>query len=137
MLTPQGRGLAALTAVVLVAPIVVATQLAPDPRGWGTHEQLGWQRCRIRQWFDGPCPTCGMTTAWSLAVRGDVAAALATNAGGAMLLVGTIAASACLFASATAGRWLGPVPRPRTAWWLAAAWLAVTLGDWLRRLAVG
>jgi hypothetical protein len=136
-LTPRVRGIAALAAVLLLAPVVVARQLTPDPRGWGTHEQLGWQRCRIRQWFDRPCPTCGMTTAWSHAVRGDIAAALATNVGGVALLAGTIAASACLFASATAGRWLGPAPRPRTAWWLAVVWLAVTLGDWLRRLAVG
>lgn len=78
-----------------------------------------------------------MTTAWALAVRGNVAAALAANAGGVALLAGTIAASACLFASATSGRWLGPAPRPRTAWRLAVLWLAVTLVDWLRRLAVG
>jgi hypothetical protein len=119
-----------------LAPVVVAMQLAPDPRGWGTHEQLGWQPCRIRQWFDRPCPTCGMTTAWSLSVRGDIAAALAVSVGGVALLAGTIAGAAWLSASAIAGRWLGGTPRPRTAWWLAVVWLAVTIGDWLRRLTV-
>ena len=37
--------------------------LDPDPRGWGTHEQLGLPACLTREWVGIPCPGCGVTTA--------------------------------------------------------------------------
>jgi hypothetical protein len=129
--------LAAIVGLVLAAPVVVAMRLDPDPRGWGTHEQLGLATCRIRLWTGRPCPTCGMTTSWAYAVRGDAQAAVAANLGGTLLLVGAIAAAACAFATAAAGRQL--LRRPPARWVLAigAGWLAVTLIDWARRLAAG
>lgn len=133
--------------LVLAAPVAVATRLTPDARGWGTHEQLGMAPCSIRLWSGRPCPTCGMTTAWAYAVRGNAQAAVAANLGGALLLPATIVAAAWALASAIAGQWLfernlltrrllGQSPA-RWILWISLAWLAATLADWARRLATG
>ncbi len=44
----------------------------PDPRGYGTHEQLGLTPCRLMEWTGFPCPGCGVTTSATLAVHGDL-----------------------------------------------------------------
>jgi hypothetical protein len=121
--------------LALAALPVAASQVTPAPRGWGTHEQLGDAGCWLRQVSGHPCPACGMTTAWAHAVRGNVLAAVEANLGGALLLGACVAAAACLLAAAAVGRWHGPRLRLRTAAWIATAWLAATLADWVRRLA--
>ena len=73
-----------------VALLMVASQLHPDQRGVGTHEQLGLPPCGLIQFVGIPCPTCGMTTAYSLAVRGRLIAGLATQPFGLLLALGTI-----------------------------------------------
>jgi len=50
--------------------VLLATIAEPDPRGYGTHEQLGLSPCRLKQWTDVPCPGCGVTTATTLALQG-------------------------------------------------------------------
>jgi hypothetical protein len=78
-----------------------------------------------------------MTTAWSHALRGEVQAALAANAGGALLCGLTILATAWALASAIAGKWLGGRPTVQLLLTIGGGWLAVTVLDWLRRLATG
>ena len=119
--------------LALVALIATATRLTPDPRGWGTHEQLGAAPCWFHQTTGHPCPACGMTTAWAYAVRGNALAAVNANAAGAILLLACMVASLWSLAAAATGRWLGRRPRVRTAVWLATAWLVVALADWARR----
>jgi len=71
----------------------VAASLPPDERGHGTHEQLGLPACSVQVFSDKPCPTCGMTTAFSHLVRGQVAAAFTTQPAGAVLgLIALVAA---------------------------------------------
>lgn len=58
-----------LLALALAAPfaLLLANRLlAPDPRGFGTHEQLGLQPCWPMQHWGLPCPGCGVTTAVAL-----------------------------------------------------------------------
>jgi hypothetical protein len=131
----RGRLAPGIAAIALVSPVALATQLTPDGRGVGTHEQLGWTPCWALQRWNRPCPTCGMTTAWAYAVRGDALAAVDANAGGAVLLVATLATAGWLAVAAATGRLVGGMPRPRMMAWLATAWLVVTLVDWARRLA--
>ena len=47
-LGPWPRVLLAAWAVMLVAVLAVARRLEPDPRGFGTHEQLGLSPCAFR-----------------------------------------------------------------------------------------
>jgi hypothetical protein len=57
----------ALLGVVLLA--VLAWFVAPDPRGYGTHEKLGLPPCAMMKWFHVPCPGCGVTTSVTLAAH--------------------------------------------------------------------
>jgi hypothetical protein len=126
-----------LAALGLSAAGLLATawRLTPDARGYGTHEQLGMAACWFVTRTDWPCPTCGMTTAWSHLVRGDVRAALAANAGGAATCLFACAAALWAWGSAIAGRWLAGSVGLRTILWIGAACLAITVLDWARRLA--
>ena len=69
----------------ILAVLVVAAWLEPDARGHGTHEALGMPACGWVVAFDRPCPTCGMTTAFSLAADGRYIESFLTQPMGAML----------------------------------------------------
>lgn len=56
--------------VVVLA--LLAFVVEPDPRGYGTHEQLGLAPCRLMERTGLPCPGCGVTTAIALAVHGEL-----------------------------------------------------------------
>jgi hypothetical protein len=74
-------GLAAL------AVLIVAARLEPDARGMGTHTQLGLPPCGWVVAFGKPCFTCGMTTAFARAARGDAPGAFRAQPMGALLAV--------------------------------------------------
>lgn len=71
--------------------LFVATRIEPNARGFGTHRQLGLPMCGFLLVSGVPCATCGMTTAFTHAVRGDLMAALATQPAGALFAVSVAA----------------------------------------------
>lgn len=77
-----------------------------------------------------------MTTAWAHTVRGRLASALTTNAGGTILAVAAVFAAPWLVLSAIAGRWMVVSPNDSALGWAAAAFVAITLVDWAIRLAL-
>ncbi len=79
----KNRWLHLAIAAALFAPIGIATFLSPDPRGYGTHEQLGLPPCGFRLVTGYPCPGCGGTTAFVLAVHGRFPAAFQVHVAGA------------------------------------------------------
>lgn len=64
-----------IAAVMLGASFVVQ----PDPRGYGTHEQLLMPPCLFHLVTGEPCPFCGMTTGFAYMVRGETLAAARAN----------------------------------------------------------
>ena len=132
--TPRGRLLAAVMAMALLVPLVVACFLEPDAKGYGTHQQLGFPPCTLVALCGVRCPTCGMTTAWAAVVRGRLLDGLTANAGGVLLAFLAIGSVVGL----TAIAWLGRRPRwfPDTNGlaWGAMAVAAVTLVDWTVRI---
>jgi hypothetical protein len=63
-----------VSAVILLcclAALGIARWLDPDPRGYGTHQQLHLPPCAFRALTGLPCVTCGMTTAFAFGVRGE------------------------------------------------------------------
>ncbi len=48
----------------------IAFRLHPAPAGMGTHEQLGLPPCGFLQLTGIPCPSCGLTTAFSHIAHG-------------------------------------------------------------------
>jgi len=131
------RLLVTLAGGVLVALLVTAARLTPNPRGMGTHRQLGLPPCTIVQWFGIRCPSCGMTTSWAHLLRGHVASAFRANAGGALLAVIAIACGPWLLISGLRGRWLVAPPHEALTLGVGLVIVAVTLIDWTLRISLG
>ena len=66
------RGLLLVAAAGFAGLLGLAKTLVPDPRGFGTHVQLGLRPCSFATMTGRLCPTCGMTTAFAWFVRGRV-----------------------------------------------------------------
>ncbi len=132
---PVGKriALAALASVPLVL-LATAGTLTPDPRGHGTHQQLGLPPCTFYVIFQRPCPACGMTTSWAWLLRGEIGHALAANAGGTLLAVLGAVAAGWLLLSAVRGQWFGGKPGEWTVAALACTVCLVTAGQWVWRL---
>ena len=72
-----------------MAVLGMALWLTPDPRGFGTHTQLGQPECGFLLVTQLPCPTCGMTTAFAHAVRGQWFRAILAQPMGFLLALAT------------------------------------------------
>ena len=110
-LSPWLRGLNGLAGIASVVMFLLAARLSPAAEGFGTHQQLGLPPCSTLALFGIRCPSCGMTTSWSLFVRGEWITSVQINAGG--FLLATIAlvylpASCylCISGRASRGGWL-------------------------------
>ena len=81
------RRLIALAIAAAAASVLgVAAYLEPSPAGLGTHSQLlNLPSCGWIAAMDIPCPTCGMTTAFSHVADGNLLAAVITQPLGALL----------------------------------------------------
>lgn len=130
----RGRFVAAMGAAVLLVPLVVACLLTPDPRGHGTHQQLGFPPCTLVALFGIRCPTCGMTTAWAALVRGRLLTGLAANVGGVLLALAAMGTVIGLSATALFGRRPKWFPDTNGFVWGGMVIAAVTLIDWTVRI---
>ncbi len=84
------RRLAAGFAVVGAVVFAVAAGLNPydedgRPRSHGTHRQLGLPPCAMKIVTGIGCPSCGMTTTFSLLMHGDHSAAWRANWAGCVV----------------------------------------------------
>lgn len=122
-----------VSGVSLIGLLAVAASLEPDPRGWGTHQQLGLPPCTIRFLYGMRCPSCGMTTSWAYMMRGKFVDAAYANVGGSMLAFATMFVGPWLLLSGYRGRLLGHLSL-RGAVFVAAALMIVTVLDWAWRL---
>ena len=128
------RSLAALALVGTVVVFGLARWLEPDPRGFGTHQQLGLPECTFRRLTGVTCPHCGMTTSFSWFVRGEFHNALRTNAAGLIAAVLSAAASQWLLLSVIAGRWVWIAVSGRCVLMTFAAWTAFAVVLWIWRM---
>lgn len=77
MLRPLAGRITALVLLLACGGVLaLAAVLKPDPRGFGTHEQLSLAGatigpCGFPATIGIPCPSCGMTTAFAHTVRGQ------------------------------------------------------------------
>jgi hypothetical protein len=104
-----------LFAAGMIAVFAVACWLQPDPRGFGTHLQLGLPPCHFKEMTGLRCPHCGMTTSFSHVVRGEFSAAWSANPCGVLLAAvcglcipwtATIASTGRWFLTREPFRWL-------------------------------
>ena len=79
------RAVWAVSTLGLTVVLVLAAWLEPDPRGLGTHTQLGLPPCGFL-WLTGlPCPGCGLTTSFALMAAGEWLRAFRTQPLGVLL----------------------------------------------------
>ncbi len=131
------RALLAAFAVGLATVIVVARRLEPDPRGFGTHEQLGLSPCAFKATTGRPCPTCGMTTSFAWSVRGRPDRSWRANPAGSLLAPMSLVLIPWLLAVSARAN---PAPfrtveQPLVA--LAVAVVALTIFSWTVRMTLG
>jgi len=123
-----------LLALAMLIPLVVASRLTPNAAGLGTHQQLGLPPCTIVWYFGMRCPSCGMTTSWSLATQGRFIAACQANAGGLLLAITAAVAGPWALVSGLRGRWLWGAPGDRLLATVSVIIVGVTLIDWYARV---
>jgi hypothetical protein len=123
-------------ALALATVLVVARGLEPDPRGFGTHTQLGLWPCSFKAMTGRPCPTCGMTTSFAWFARGELARSWGANPVGILLATITLAMIPwLLLASARARPWpFRDLERPLVG--LSVAVVALTLISWTVRMTL-
>jgi hypothetical protein len=123
-----GRLYALAIALTAVGLLVLAAALQPAAVGMGTHRQLGLPRCGFELTTGLPCPTCGMTTAFALTVRGRCVEAVKVQSAGfifalATVGVGLVAAGGALTGKRPALNWYRIKP-DRLVFWIAAGVVA-------------
>lgn len=130
------RGLLVIAAVLLAGVLGLSRTLVPDPRGYGTHTQLGLRPCAFATLTGRLCPTCGMTTAYAWFVRGRIDRSWRANPAGCLVAALSIPTMIWLLACAARGGPVGSrsVSGPLMGLLLAACILG--LASWLIRWTV-
>ena len=126
-----------VSALGLAAVLAVARWLEPDPRGYGTHTQLGLAPCAFSIMTGRRCPACGMTTAFAWFVRGRFDRSWRANPAGSLLAPTCAALIPWLLAGAARGRPVGFRTLEAPLIGLAVATVALTLLAWTFRLFLG
>ncbi|MFO0644803.1 MAG: DUF2752 domain-containing protein [Polyangiales bacterium] len=73
------------------AVLIVSAWLRPDPRGFGSHQQLGLPPCTFEAMTRVPCPGCGLTTSFANMAHGHVLRAFGAHLMGPLLFLLTVA----------------------------------------------
>lgn len=129
------RGVLIVVAGMFLAIFALAAWLRPydedgQPRSMATHTQLGLPPCNFVVLAGKPCPSCGMTTAFSLLMHGDPVNSLRANWVGTLLALYWLALIPWAIVSAARGRLL----IVRSGEWLMTAsvvvFLVLMLGRW-------
>jgi len=129
------RALLLTLTVPWIAVIITATCLYPyddngEPLRLGTHQQLGLPECNFKQLAGVPCPSCGMTTSFSLLLHGDVWNSLKANFAGTALVSFGLVFVPWAFASAYLRRWVFIRSLETVVFRLAVVFLVLLFGRW-------
>ncbi|HVJ86451.1 MAG TPA: DUF2752 domain-containing protein, partial [Caulifigura sp.] len=129
-----GRAICLGLAALFLTLLLLAASVRPDPRGYGTHEQLGLTPCAFRVLLKIPCPTCGGTTSFAHFVRGEWRLSFQANSAAFAFACLSTLLIPWLITSAATGRLHG-VASADWAFILTVALLAgLTLANWIIRL---
>ncbi len=132
--TRVDRALYASAWVGFAAVLVVAAWLTPAPGGIGTHTELHLPPCGFYVLFHRPCPSCGMTTAFSWLMHGRPLEALrAQPAGVAVFAVGLLV-WLYLPVGWARGRPFAHIFESRASLPVILALIVIILGVWIARV---
>jgi hypothetical protein len=126
--------------LVLTAPwiAVFIVAIALDPydsddggaRKMGTHMQLGLPDCNFKVLTQLPCPSCGMTTSFSLLLHADVWNSMQANFAGTALAAFGLFFIPWALASAFFGRFMFVRSLEMVIFRLAIVFLVLLFGRW-------
>jgi hypothetical protein len=117
----------ALSTAVLLG---LALWLSPSGAGSGTHQQLGLPPCGWMVSMNMPCPSCGMTTAFSYAAHGSLLSSFLVQPMGFVLALMTAAAFVVSIFVACTGSMVGYALASRISPRLLVAFGAFALVAW-------
>ncbi len=102
----------------------------------GTHQNLGLPPCGMLEVTGLPCPTCGYTTATTLAVQGHIIEAFIVQPGGALFTLATAMAVLVSGWALLTGMSLSALGnliwRPATIWMVGG----IVMAAWVYKLVV-
>ena len=136
-LTPLPRGLMVGMALGLIMVFGLACWLEPNPKGFGTHTQLGLPPCQFVQLTGHLCPTCGMTTSFAWFARGRLDRVWESNPAALFLAPACLALIPWLLLGAALGRPIGFRSLETPLIGLVVATVALSLLSWIIRLFLG
>jgi Protein of unknown function (DUF2752) len=118
-----------------IAVLIVAISLDPyeengEARKLGTHQQLGLPECTFKAIVGVPCPSCGMTTSFSLMMHADVWNSMKANFAGTALVTFGLLFIPWAFASAFLGRLVFIRSLEMVIFRLAIIFLVLLFGRW-------
>jgi hypothetical protein len=123
-------------ALGLLATLLLAFSLEPDPRGLGTHEQIFLLPCNFYAMTGLPCPFCGTTTAFAHMAHGHVWDACIAQPMGVIGFILCVLFLPFSVGAAISGRNLidavGRLPWGKLSWVLGG----IILASWLFKLTM-
>jgi hypothetical protein len=130
------RGALVAVALGLLTVFGIARGLNPydengTPLRMQTHRQLGLPPCTFYDLTHLPCPSCGMTTSFSLLMHGDVVSSLRANAVGTLLALFWMALIPWCLACAVTKRMVLVRSAERAVSALVVGFLGLLLVRWL------
>ena len=122
-------------AVVLIVVFTVAFQINPydedgKPLKMGAHQRLGMPPCEFVVWLKKPCPSCGLTTSFSLLIHGDVLGSLRANAIGTLMALFALLLVPWSLLIVFRGRYLWVQSIERASLWSVGIFLVLLLIRW-------
>jgi Protein of unknown function (DUF2752) len=94
------------------------------------HRQLGLPPCKFYEMFGKPCPSCGLTTSFSLLMHGDVGASLRANPVGTLLAAFCLALIPWSVLVALRGRYFWVRSLERASLWAVGVFMVLLLIRW-------
>ncbi len=129
-----GRWLLFALTVPWVIVLSIAVYLNPytdaGPLLMGTHRQLGLPECNFKMLTTIPCPSCGMTTSFSLLMHADVWNSIKANFAGTALATFGLLFVPWALASAFLGRIVIIRQLELVVFRLAVVFLVMLFGRW-------
>ena len=130
------RSLLVVAAAGLAGLLILARTLEPDPRGFGTHTQLGLRPCAFLTATGRLCPTCGMTTSYAWLARGQIDRSWKASPAGCLYALLSIPLIFWMVLSAIANRTVGIQSLALPLASVLFAGVLLGLASWLIRLIV-
>ena len=117
-------------AVFFVAIALLDPYKNDEPLRMGAHKQLGLPECGFKEVANLPCPSCGMTTSFTLLMRADVWHSMQANFAGTALATFGVLFIPWALASAFFGRFVFIRRLEIVIFRLAVVFLILLFGRW-------